>query len=182
MGLIPRVPLPVDLDFPPVRRATGWSGWLLFAAGVVASAVEFADYQAARSDLDEREAIVARLRQELQQAPPKTAVGETVGADEAKAALGVAAHLNADWGRMFAGVAAAQSDAAAWVSLDGDVARSSLRIVGDARTLPAVFDFVAALDSADGIEDARLSSYEWTRVGPADVVRFNANATWSAGR
>jgi len=182
MGLIPRVPLPVDLDFARTRRAIGWPGWLLLAAGLVVSGVELADYRAARADLDERDAIVARLRQELRRPPPQTAAADPVGADEAKAALGVAAHLNADWGRMFAGVAAAQSDAAAWVSLDGDVARSSLRIVGDARTLAAVFDFVAALDSADGIDDARLSSYEWTRVGPTDVVRFNANATWSAGR
>lgn len=178
------VPLPVDLDFPPARRSTGWLGWVLLVLGLTAAGFEMIEYRAAQLDLAEREMTVARLRHEMQRMPPKpTSSGRApVGADEAKAALDVAAALNADWGGMFAGIAAAQSDAATWVRFDGDAPRGSLRIVGEARSLPAVFDFLARLDAADGVADAQLSSYEWTRAGPVDVVRFTANAKWSAGR
>jgi hypothetical protein len=184
MGLMRRVPLPVDLDFPPVRRAAGWLGWVLLAAGLAAVAQAVAEYRIARADLAEREAIVARLGQELRRAPAKLVRGarETISAEEAKSALDIAAHLNADWGRMFAAVAAAQSDAATWVGLDGDAPRTTLRIVGEARTLPAALDFLTRLDDAEGIGDARLSSYEWTRSGAVEVVRFNASATWSGRR
>ena len=184
MGLMRRVPLPVDLDFPPARRPVGWLGAVLLAAGVTATVLAVVDYRAEQFDLSEREATVARLRQQLQRTSHKPAESgrAAVGADEAKAALDVAARLNADWGGMFAGIAAAQSDAATWVRFDGDAPRGSLRIVGEARSLPAVFDFLARLDAADGVADAQLSSYEWTRAGPVDVVRFTANAKWSAGR
>ncbi len=183
MGLMRGVPLPVDLDFPPARRATGWLGWILLAVGLTAAGSEVLKYRAAQLDLAEREAIVARLRQEMQRPPPKpSSSGRVVGAEEARAALDVAARLNADWGAMFAGIAAAQSDAATWVSFDGDAPRGTLRVVGEARSLSAVFDFLARLDEAEGVADAQLSSYEWTRVGPVETVRFNANAKWNSVR
>lgn len=184
MGLMRGVPLPVDLDFPPARRSTGWLGWVLLAVGLIATAMAVADYRAAQRDLAEREMVVARLRQELQRTPPKPAQSGrgAVGAEEAKAALEVAARLNADWGALFAGIAAAQSDAVTWVSFEGDAPRGSLRIVGDGRSISAVFDFLTRLDAADGIADAQLSSYEWTRAGPVEIVRFHANAKWNAAR
>lgn len=184
MGLMHRVPLPVDLDFPPARRTAGWLGWGLLAVGLTVAGFEGVKYRAAQLDLAEYERGVARMRQEMQRPPPKppSSGRAAVGAEEARAALDVGGRLNADWGGMFAGIAAAQSDAATWVSFDADAARGSLRMVGEARSLPAVFDFLARLDEAQGVANAQLSSYEWTQAGAVEIVRFNANAKWNAAR
>lgn len=180
---MPRAPLPIELDFRTRRRSAGRLGWLLLAFGVTVAVIEFAGYRDAARDLAEREAIVAQLRGELRQ--PRTDVREarqTVGAEEAKAVLAVAARLDADWAHVFAAVAAAQGVDATWIDLGGDASRGAFRLVGEARSLPDVFDFVARLGGADGIGAAQLASYEWTRSGTTDIVRFTVNATWSGGR
>lgn len=184
MGLIRRVPLPIELDFVAARRGPRWYGWALLVAGVAGAALVFADYRAEQAELAERQTIIGRLRESIAQAAPspRAAAARSVSPDEAKAALEVAAHLNAAWSPLFAGMAAAQTESATWISFDGDASRNSLRITGDARNLTAVFDLLERLDGAEGIRDVRLSSYEWTNAGTVPVVRFHASAAWGGGQ
>ena len=65
MGLRRNAPAALALDLAAGRRRPGWLGWLLLALGALALAFELLDFAAARADLAERAAIVARLRAEL---------------------------------------------------------------------------------------------------------------------
>ena len=184
MGLMRRAPLPIDLDFSAGRRETRWYGWVLLAAGVAALGFAFTDYRAQQAELAERQVIITRLRDALaRSAPaPRAGTGRDISPEEAKAALDVATRLNAGWGTLFAGLAAAQSDDATWIFFDGDGGRNSLRITADARNLAAVFEFLERLGRAPGIHDVRLSSYEWTSTEAVPVVRFHASAAWRTGQ
>ncbi|HJV26886.1 MAG TPA: hypothetical protein VJ673_14455 [Aromatoleum sp.] len=184
MGLMRRAPLSIELDFVAARRGPRWYGWALLVAGIAGAALAFGDYRTEQAELAERQKTLERLRESVAHAAPtqRAAGGRSVSPDEAKAALEVAAHLNAAWGRLFAGMAAAQTESATWISFDGDASRNSVRIAGDARNLSAVFDLLERLNGAEGIRDARLSSYEWTNAGAVPVVRFHATATWGSGQ
>lgn len=176
-----RVPLPVDLDLLQARRRVSVAGWGLLVAGLVACAVGITAFRQASAEIDEREVAMLHARDAARRATPAAAgAKDQVGADEAKAALGVAARLNADWGGMIGGVAAAQGDGVTWVSLQADQARGGLNVSGVARSLAEVFEFLARLGEVPGVRDARLASYEWVQVGSRDAVQFTANAKWSA--
>lgn len=175
-----RVPLPVDLDLLQTRRRVSVAGWGLLVAGLVACAIQVTDFRRARAEIDEREVTVVRARDAARRAMPVAAgVKDQVGAEEAKAALNVAARLNADWGGMIGGVVAAQGGGVTWVNLQADQTRGGLNVTGVARSLAEVFEFLARLGEAPGIRDARLANYEWVQVGTQNAVRFTVNAKWS---
>ncbi|NMF91602.1 hypothetical protein, partial [Aromatoleum petrolei] len=91
-----QVPLPVDLDFLQTRRRVSAAGWGLLGVGVLACTLQFVDYRRASAEMDAREAAVVRAREAGRRAQPVvSAVGNPVGAEEAKAVLGVAERLNA---------------------------------------------------------------------------------------
>lgn len=175
-----RVPLPVDLDFLQTRRRVSAAGWGLLAVGLLACAFQLVEYRRASAEMDAREAAVARAREAARRAQPGAAVqGNPLGAEEAKAVLGVAARLNADWGAMLGGVAGAQGEGVTWLSLQADQARSRLAVAGQARSLAEMFEFLARLGAVQGIREAQLANYEWVRVDTRDAVRFTVNAKWS---
>ncbi|MBD5802892.1 hypothetical protein AZOA_23240 [Azoarcus sp. Aa7] len=175
-----RVPLPVDLDLLQTRRRVSAAGWGLLAAGLLACALQFVEYRRASAEIDAREVAVARAREAARRAQPVAAAQRNpVGAEEAKAVIGVAARLNADWGGMLGGVAGAQGEGVTWLSLQADQARGRLAVAGQARSLAEMFEFLARLGAVQGIREAQLANYEWVRVGTRDAVRFTVNAKWS---
>lgn len=175
-----RVPLPVDLDFLQTRRRVSAAGWGLLVAGLLACALQFAEYRRASAEIDAREAAQTRAHEAARRAQPLAAAqGNPVGSEEAKALRGVAARLNADWGAMLGGVAGAQGEGVTWLSLQADQTRGRLAVAGQARSLAEMFEFVARLGAVQGIREAQLANYEWVQVGARDAVRFTVNAKWS---
>lgn len=183
MGLIRRVPLPVELDFARPRRRASRTGWIFLVMAVFVGAFQLAAYRDQSREMDEIEARFAAAREEARRASGRSeAVAAPVGADEVKGALDVGARLNADWGQVLSGVAASQGDAVSWVSLQVEQGRSIVNINGYARTLGDMFEFVARLGRTPGLREARLANYEWTRVANQDAVRFTVSAKWSIRR
>ncbi|WP_407278389.1 hypothetical protein U5817_18575 [Aromatoleum evansii] len=175
-----QVPLPVDLDFLQTRRRVSIAGWGMLAAGVLACALQIIDYRRASAEVDARTAAVLSAREAARRSQPVAmAEGNPVSAEEAKAVLGVAERLNADWGGMLGGVAGAQGEGVTWLSLQADQARGRLAVAGQARSLAEMFEFVARLGAVQGIRDAQLANYEWVQVDSGDAVRFTVNAKWS---
>ena len=75
MKLLPNAPAAVDLDFAPARRRRpGALGWVLLVIGLLAVGFAGYDMWTAGRELDEREALVERLRTELRQERPQQAV------------------------------------------------------------------------------------------------------------
>ncbi|CAI06778.1 hypothetical protein [Aromatoleum aromaticum] len=185
MALIRGAPAPLILDFAPIRRRSGWLGWVLLSVGLVAVGFELVAFETARADLSEREAIVARLRHQLQRklsvaapAPPSA----PASVKEAQAAIKVAAQRNADWSGLFAALASARSDDAAILEIHADAAGGTLQLVGEAPALGAAFDHLRHLQQQDGLRDARIDRHEWTNGDGGDVVRFATSARWGNAR
>ena len=175
-----RIPLPIDLDFLQTRRRVSAAGWGLLAAGLIACALQFAEFRRASAEIDAREAAAAHTREAARRALPEAAAERNpVGAEEAKAALGVAARLNANWGAMLGGVAGGQGEGVTWLNLQADQPRGTLAVAGQARSLADMFEFVARLGAVQGIREAQLANYEWVRVDAENAVRFTVNAKWS---
>ncbi|MDY0013005.1 MAG: PilN domain-containing protein [Rhodocyclaceae bacterium] len=174
------VPPALALDFSGRRRPPGILGWLLLALGLLATGWELADWRAGQTDLAEREAIVARLRHQAQRTQPvaEPASERPVAEQDARPALRVAGQLGADWGGLWRDLAVAEDPGMALLSLEVDGPRGELRISGQARSLAAVFDYLARLEATPGVAAARLVNYEAVTVGAAELFRFNATARW----
>lgn len=181
MKLLPNAPAAVDLDFAPARRRRpGALGWVLLALGVFAAGFAAYDMWMAGRDLDEREALLARLRAELHPEgaaqPARDAV--PVSAEERAPAARVASALNADWAAFFTDLEGANHPQVAVLELQGDAARGSLRIVGEAQSVEAAFAYLEQLQRAGMLREARIDSHEWVTQGPQMVVRFVLTAQW----
>ncbi len=184
MALIRGAPARLALDFAPVRRRPGWLGWVLLSLGLVAVGLELVAFEAACADLAEREAIVARLRHQLQRKLSAAPAAPSVppSAKEAQAAVKVAAQRNEDWSGLFAGLARARSDDVALLEIHADAADGRLNLVGEAPALGAAFDHLRRLQQQGGLRDVRIDRHEWTSGDGGDVVRFATRARWGNGR
>lgn len=181
MRLLSNAPAAVDLDFaPPRRRRPGVLGWLVLAIGVAAAGFAGHDLWRGERELGEREALLARLRTELGQDRPAQRVRDAapVAAEEREPAERVAAALNADWAAFFTDLAAARRPEVALLELQGDAARGSLRVVGEAQSVEAAFAWLEQLQRARLLREARIDSHEWVTQGPQMVVRFVLTAQW----
>ena len=185
MGLRRNAPAALALDLAAGRRRPGWLGWLLLALGALALAFELLGFAAARADLAERAAIVARLRAELRvNEAARGAGGATAEAEralEAAPARKVAAQLQADWPGLFGSIGAAPAGEVGLLALNADAARGGLRLSGQARSLEAAFAYVGALEAGaagGALREARIDSHEWVEAGGMTVLAFNASALW----
>lgn len=182
MRLFRSGPAPLELDFSGRRPRPGGVGWVLLALGVAAAGLEAVDWRAGEADLTEREAIVERLRHQLRRAgPAPVATARAVSEQELRPALRLAGQLEADWGALLHDLAAAEDDRLALLSLEVDAARGSLRLSGEAKSLPAVFEYLSRLEATPSVAAVQLTSYETETVGAVELIRFHATATW-AGR
>lgn len=173
-------PPSLELDFSGQRPRPGVLGWALLALGLAAAGLEVAEWRAGEADLAEREAIVARLEHQLRRAEPapRVAASRPVSEQEAAPALRLASQLGADWGAVLRDLAAAEDDRLALLSLEVDAARGGLRLRGEAKDLPAVFEYLSRLEATPTLAAASLSGYERVRVGAVELIRFNATAQW----
>ena len=181
MKLLPNAPAAVDLDFAPARRRRPRAlGWVLLAIGLLAAGFAGYDTWVTGRELDEREALVARLRTELRQERPQQAARNAapVSAEEREPADRVATALNADWAAIFTDLAGASHPEVALLELQGDATRGSLRMVGEAQSVEAAFAYLEQLQRAGMLREARIDSHEWVTQGPQMVVRFVLTAQW----
>lgn len=171
-----RLPLPVALDFVPVRRGPGVAGWALLAAGLFCIGLEVADYLDARAALDERARLVAALREAHRPTGP-AAPDEPLDAQERHALLRISSRLDADWSGVFAALARVRNDDVAWVEVgmeaQGDSARGGLRLTGQARSLDAVLAVLARMRAEPALSSTVLVSHEEVMADGVDLVRFS---------
>lgn len=171
-----RFPLPVALDFVPVRRGHGIAGWTLLAAGVFCVGLEVADYLHLRAELDERARQVAILR-ETHRPDNAATPAEPVDAREREALLRVSSRLDTDWSGVFAALARVRNEDVAWTEVGmearGDSAGSGLRLTGQARSLDAVLAVLARMRAEPALNGTVLLSHEEVVADGVGLVRFS---------
>jgi hypothetical protein len=77
---------------------------------------------------------------------------------------------------------AAADPGVALLEVEQDGAKGSLKIAGEARTLPEVFAFAKRLEVDDVLREVRLSGYTLRRDGPTPVIGFSIQARWEVSR
>jgi type IV pilus assembly PilN-like protein len=179
MKLVRRCPAPLELDFSGRQPWPGALGWILLAVGLGVAGSEVANWRTGEGELAEREAIVERLRYQIRRADPaQLARPRSVSEQEVRPALRLAGQLSADWGAVLRDLATAEDDRLALLSLEVDAARGNVRFTGDAKSLAAVFEYLARLEATPSLAAAQLTSYERATVGTVELIRFNAAARW----
>lgn len=176
-------PAPLAVDFGQARRRSGWLGWLTLALGVLALAGVLFEVRGDYVDLDERAAIIERLRRQLRASQSMEV--SPVSAQAAYAigpATVVAAQLNVDWAGVFAGIARAQGAEVRLREIHVDAPRGGLRLVAEAPSLEVAFAYIGLLQGQGSLRSPMLDSYAWTDEGGRQMVRFTASAAWGAGQ
>jgi hypothetical protein len=177
-----RAPSPPDLDLAGGIRRPSALGWLLLAFGVIASAGVLHEYDVLENRVAEETRALTRARRMGdggRVAPTRPPPGEA----ELKPALAVARVLNRDWQALLSSIGNAAADpGVALLEVEQDGAKGSLKIAGEARTLPEVFAFAKRLEVDDVLREVRLSGYTLRRDGPTPVIGFSIQARWEVSR
>ncbi|MBL8446820.1 MAG: hypothetical protein JNJ44_05325 [Zoogloeaceae bacterium] len=175
-------PPPLELDFSGRRPRPGVLGWTLLAIGLGAAGTEILQWRQGEADLADRDAIVERLRREVRRSvEAPVAVGApqvSVSEQERLPALTLAGRLRADWGAVFQDLDGAEDDRLALLAVEVDGARGLVRLRGEAKSLPAVFDYVAHLEGSPSLGHVQVVGYEMVTIGAVELVQFNAVAQW----
>lgn len=97
---------------------------------------------------------------------------------EVKKANAVMSELDLPWEALFNSVEHAASEDVALLSFQPNAVGRTMRIGGEAKNIPAMLDFVGALEREPALEDAYLLKYEIKRDDPQGPVIFSLTASW----
>ena len=97
-------------------------------------------------------------------------------------AAGVLAQLKTPWSALFRSIEAAHGDEVALLSLQPDIARRSLSIVGEAKEYGDALAYVARLRNEAKLANAHLVGNEVKEDDPQRPVLFTVSANWKTVR
>jgi hypothetical protein len=97
---------------------------------------------------------------------------------EIKKANAVMSELDLPWESLFNSVEHAASKDVALLSFQPNAVGRTMRIGGEAKNIPAMLDFVGALEREPAFQDAHLLKYEIKRDDPQRPVVFSLTASW----
>lgn len=169
----------LDINFVPRRRFGSPLGLLLLVTGMVATALVGNDYLAVSDELARVEQKQARLQK------PQASV---VRRDNPSPALQgskpvvepVMAQLQLPWSEVLQEVETRTGPAVALLDLEAQGQTRTLRLSGEARSMPDVVAYVSRLRESPLIEAAHLSHHEEAQAQSVTVIRFSLDATWKA--
>jgi hypothetical protein len=177
---------PFQLDFSPRRRgAARWARWLAWLAlGLVAwGVVTLADHAAGRGGevavLQQRQESLQRKLNPLQarQAPPKPTPED---ARRIELANGAIEKLSVPWAQLLQAFESVRVPRIGLLSLVPNAQERSVRLSGEARTVPDLMVYVARLSALPSLTHVHLVGYDTVLREGAQVVSFTLSATWQA--
>lgn len=159
---------------PVVLRST-FQGWLLLAAALAASGYVFVHHRALTLDIEAIEMRSDRLRRAEVSAPREAPVASESLAAQVRAVNRAIERLAVPWSSLFKALEAAKTDRIFILTLQPNVQRREVRIVGEAAEFAAITEYVNALSAANGVHDARLATHELRADGQ---IYFEILAAW----
>lgn len=171
----------LNLDYALAPQATQRWVWWLLASAVLA--VGFAGWQYTRLQA-ERAGLALRLeaRTEVKRAPvaaPISSESQTALKEQVKQANAALLELGRPWPKLFTQLESAAGAEIALLAIRPDAAKGQVRIVGEARHLGDVLEYVHLLAITGGIADVVLEEHEVVDADPQKPVRFALSAHWS---
>jgi Tfp pilus assembly protein PilN len=170
---------PLQLDFHPLsaRRARrrAWATLSIVVLCVASAGVRLAQLNEEVDTLEARhEVLAARLH-------PARARSVTVGPELTRrivSANQAIDELAVPWDSMFRAIESADARGLGVMSLVPNARQRSVRLSGEARSVPELLAYVDRLGALQALDQVRLEGYETVVRDGADVVSFTVAATW----
>jgi hypothetical protein len=170
---------PMQLDFHPLAaRRMRPAGWVaLGAAALVAAAtgLHLAALDDALAALDARHEMLMARRQPADARPLPLTAGTAL---RVAAANQVIDELAVPWDALFDAIESADARGLGVLALVPNARERSVRLSGEARSVPDVLAYVDRLAALRVLGDVRLEGYETVPRDGIDVVSFSVAATW----
>jgi hypothetical protein len=154
--------------------------WLLLAGGLAALAVMNIEREIAAS-IQGREAQIEEVRSLTRRSRPalQGESGDTPELrEQIKKANGVLAQLNVPWGQLFAAIETAQHPDVGLLAVQPDPRGRMVTIGGQARSLPALWEYMERLQHTQRLRDVVLVNHEIKTKEPGRPVAFVLSAQW----
>ncbi len=148
---------------------------VLLIAGLACLGVLIQEYLEARDTLRRLEARQARLQRlqkpDAAQRQRQTTAGSAPAGDAALARM--ATQLQFPWDALFRHIESTTDSTVSLLSVDIQAQSRRAHIVGEARTMAVVVDYVMHLRASPLVSAATLSSHEERQVGAFSTIRFS---------
>ena len=170
----------LDLDLSPTRPAVRPMSWALLIAGALTVSVAAMQFQTASGQhLRESRALQALEASLSETRTGRTAKAAPEEAKNARASAAVVRELQVPWGRFFGALEAVADQNVALLSVEPSAQRQEIRVVAEAKSADAMFDFLEAL-RAQSLREVVLVSHQLQSQTPGTPIRFQARAVWES--
>lgn len=163
----------IDFGLAPRRP---WRGIVLLLAALALLAWQVPPWLAARQLLEERQQALIDLQ------PSQRPAAKPSAAEQRRRAQidAVAAHLAAPWEALLAVFESHSKRGVTLRRLEPDAASGQVRLIGEARTLTQMMDYVQALESDARLQQVLLQSHEQSHESAGAPIEFALTAAWRA--
>jgi Tfp pilus assembly protein PilN len=165
------------LDYLRPMPGSQWPGWLLLAVSLLLCGWLVIYSSSTTRQLTSIEQEVSRLKHQDQRRR-MLAQADQQGRDESAAGQRVRqiSPLNMRWASLLLALEQTMDDSVTLLGLEPGV--RDIAIVGEARDIGAVLDYIKRLQAASIFIDVHLTKHEIILASPYHPVRFNLLATW----
>jgi hypothetical protein len=175
----------IRLDFlHPGGSGSRFGPWLLLIGALAALAAVSYQSHLGR-EVSQRESHVSALRGMSSRSLPALSEQDQDTPevrDQLKKANAVLQSMNVPWGELFSAIESAEDGNVALLAVQPDPRSRSVLLGGEARSLPAVFAYMARLERTGRLRDVVLMGHELKTKEPGQPVAFTLSAGWREGR
>ncbi|SEL01024.1 fimbrial assembly protein [Nitrosovibrio tenuis] len=170
------------LRFPDSGGEARQAGYAVMMLGIIVLAGVLYQFQVAMNEVAYWDLRIASMDRRIER---KTSPEVFSGPErpemkrEVRKANAVMSELDLPWGALFDSIEYASSHDVALLSIQPDASSRKMRIGGEAKNIPAMLEFVGALEREPALKDAHLLKYEIKRDDPHRPVTFFVSASWA---
>lgn len=172
----------LELDFLQETRRPGWAAWTLLAVSLAFAIDLGLSWRALSADIARKEALLTtRGGMPAPQEKGKVTALPTRDIDLV-AARETVRRLSIPWDALFGALEGAQTDRAWLLSIEPDVASSTVTLTGEARDYLAALSYVANLQQQPMLSRVHLTKHESRQNDPQRPLAFVVSASWKDRR
>lgn len=166
-------PRPLELDYLVPPRRPLWLGALVLGVSLGVASVLFLQYRDTQLELERLEAAAGMLGGAPK--PARAMPKERLEA-EVKAAEAVVKNLTVPWASLVEALERASTREVALLQLQPDAQNRTLRLMLEARSREAMFEYVRRLNGTRALGEAHLLSHQVQADDPQKRIQFSIQA------
>jgi hypothetical protein len=173
--------LAIDFHAPAAASRSRWIGWCALALVVLALAALARHADSQQQALDAAAQRAEGLAARLHPAPVRGKEADDPAlARRLAAANAVIDQLAVPWDALFRGLESADARGLGVLAVSPDPRERTLRVSGEARSVPEVLAYVERLSVVPMLTQVHLTHYETMQREGATLVAFTVGAAWQA--